>query len=633
MPRLNQAGDFWCAGIAGAGFSYGDFLDDRAIATGFVPRAGGRAFLNDDEAVTGYHDDSEVRAYNVRTGAHRILATNSVNEIDAGGNVWALFKVIDGQGDVRVSTGLHLPGAYLGAATGPMRNDCIGPDGSVAVRDQYHSLGPWHVHPVGGDPWLLSPGDATNVQLLGGRRALWRIGWTWFASEVEVPKPLTRIAWGLKMLDTPDGVFIVYQCEDGRVLAHINGESVGYVLGSAVDAFGIDAIRMADGRFRVVWATTEGEAPTSIVTAHFRASDPRVPLFGGVVEPPPPPPPPPEKPMLNYRSYERHVADRWHQLNGPGVTEAKRIQLGFSHEELDAILAREDDQSHGIAEEFKAVQCPIFVQIVAELHHVHGFKDVGLSTKNTGNRWEMPDGRSCATDIITVLPTDANGNVVAGNFHIIDALSSIGSNRTSPSWTDHGENKDPNRPWMLPPAPDGVVLPPPGPTPKPTGKIPRDQKHAYWREDTERQECSRDCTDNRQCDRHPNDPIHDVPPDPGPVPTPVPTPGAKDPRIAPIANVLRAALVQLEAVPAVVCPPAPPCELPHNPVCELPHGGAGAPMEHKELEAIVMGWARAFAGGTRRIMTPDLTLYLLYRYLFEGVTDEQNLADARERGR
>lgn len=172
------------------------------------------------------------------------------------------------------------------------------------------------------------------------------------------------------------------------------------------------------------------------------------------------------------------------------------------------------------------------------------------------------------------------------------------------------------------------------PTPMLPGTVvtPADDTHPYERDDLVRNECDK-MLPSGQCDREREHPIHKVTA-PGPViPGPVPPGSVKDPRVAPIAAGLRAALAQLEAVPVVVCPPAPPCPLEHNPVCDRPHGdGTSTKPEHAELDRIVAGWVRAFAGGTRRIMHPDLTTFLLYRFLFEGVTDEQNIQEARERG-
>lgn len=273
MPRLNRTGEFWCSGIAGAGFYVGDF-DTRGNARVLhhQDNAGMRGWFTDDLAITQF-GDSQVLGINARTGARVAVDGQGASEVQANGGVWAAFT-LDG---VRTSTGLKFPSAYIGASTGPARNDCIGPDGQIAIKEKYHSFGPWHVYRSDGSRWLLASGDAANIQLLGGDRAIYRQGWQWFATgDIPVPKPVTAIAWGLKLLETPEGWWLVYQAEDGRVVAHPNGNALGYILGSVTDAFGLDALRLADGRFSVIWATTEGENPRDIVTTYFSLSNPRV---------------------------------------------------------------------------------------------------------------------------------------------------------------------------------------------------------------------------------------------------------------------------------------------------------------------------------------------------------------------
>lgn len=276
MPRLNRDGSLWCSGIAGVGFFGGDFVADRPRTLTEIHPAGMRAFLNDEEAVTQCAD-TQVLAVKCRTGDRRVVSIGGAGEVFAGGGVWAAFLA---GGGVRTSTGLVLPSAYVGAGTGPMRSDCVGPDGQIAIKDTYHSYGPWHVYRRDRSRWLLSEKDAVNIQLLGGDRAIFREGWKWvgFGVGVPTPRPLTEPAWNLRYLETPEGWWIFYQENNGRIFAHPNGVPVGHILGSATDAFGIDAVMLADGRIRVIWATSEGEVPSSIVTAHFRLTDARVPL-------------------------------------------------------------------------------------------------------------------------------------------------------------------------------------------------------------------------------------------------------------------------------------------------------------------------------------------------------------------
>jgi hypothetical protein len=79
--------------------------------------------------------------------------------------------------------------------------------------------------------------------------------------------------------------------------------------------------------------------------------------------------------------------------------------------------------------------------------------------------------------------------------------------------------------------------------------------------------------------------------------------------------------------------PACPEPEPQTP-CPLPHGGATFPVDSEpELQACVEAWSDAFRNGTRRIMPPSLTAFLLYRFFVEGYTHEALVEEARERGR
>lgn len=301
MPRLNRTGELWCAGIAGAGFNGGDFVNDQLRVLVSVSSAGMRAFLNEEDAITQVDDGATI--INCRTGIRSPLG-HIAGEVFAGSNVWATFLAFPplrpDQG-VRTSTGLVLPEAYVGAGTGPLRNDCVGPDGTMAIKERYHSFGPWHLYRPDGSQILLTSGDAANIQLFEGGGAIYRIGWEWFGVGVPKPQPLTPIAWHLKMFMAGGEWWLHYQTGDGRVVAHPNGSSSGYLLGMAPDAFGADVAVLADGRLRSVWATNEGETVPSLVVRYARLTDPRVSL--GSAGPVDPPPPQGDEPMIRAFSH------------------------------------------------------------------------------------------------------------------------------------------------------------------------------------------------------------------------------------------------------------------------------------------------------------------------------------------
>lgn len=220
----------------------------------------------------------------------------------------------------------------------------------------------------------------------------------------------------------------------------------------------------AKGRLKVMWCPKN--APRTKLKP--KVVDP--------VDPIDPPPPPPENKM--FRNFEAYVTRRWNELGVPEKTAAVTRQLkptgkekrqlrilADAHKAAETITGKPLRVGSGkgkvskrtldLEEAYKAVQCPAIVQIAGELHHAQGNADVGLSTKNSGNHWPLPDGRKVATDIITIKPT-VDGKVVAGNFSLVDVVVSVGSPEARPAWSVLGENQDASRPWMLPPTPDGV---------------------------------------------------------------------------------------------------------------------------------------------------------------------------------
>ena len=145
---------------------------------------------------------------------------------------------------------------------------------------------------------------------------------------------------------------------------------------------------------------------------------------------------------MQYRDGQRdilpYLIGRWNELGIPAATLA--------------LTAR------GVTDEaeYKAVQIPAFIQIVGELHHALGMRDVGLSMKRTGNNWN-----GFATDIITLRPINTDGQSIAGNFILVDALVSAGSADCVPTWHVLGPNTDAARPWVVPPVPEDTPQTPP----------------------------------------------------------------------------------------------------------------------------------------------------------------------------
>lgn len=147
-----------------------------------------------------------------------------------------------------------------------------------------------------------------------------------------------------------------------------------------------------------------------------------------------------------FGDYGDYLARRWEELGGEAATQKVREKTGVYTEDQ----MQWDDHpelAEARAEEFKRVQCPIFVQIVGELYHLQQHHDVGLGEKKSGSHWETENG-PIASDIIVL--KSLNGD---GSFQWVDAFSSMGGPESKPQWAVIEPNYD--RKWLEPPVPDG----------------------------------------------------------------------------------------------------------------------------------------------------------------------------------
>lgn len=169
------------------------------------------------------------------------------------------------------------------------------------------------------------------------------------------------------------------------------------------------------------------------------------------------------------RDIKPYFVRRWNELGVPQKTKEVGERLGIrTHAEFKRIVETDRPRADAAERAFHEVQCPAIFQIVGELHWTHGMKDVGLSTKRAGINWN-----GFATDIVTQKPIDASGNVVGGNFILVDAVGAVGTPEPDPNaWHVLGENDNPARPWAEPPRPsaeepgNGHTDPDPNPDPE-----------------------------------------------------------------------------------------------------------------------------------------------------------------------
>src|SRR5262249_3694747 len=86
----------------------------------------------------------------------------------AGGGLWAAWLAPGSvQSGLFTSEGLHLPAADLLA---------VGPGGELGYKPAYQSLGPMVCRERDGSEWTIDPAAGGDLQLLGGRRAIWQYG-------------------------------------------------------------------------------------------------------------------------------------------------------------------------------------------------------------------------------------------------------------------------------------------------------------------------------------------------------------------------------------------------------------------------------------------------------------------------
>lgn len=275
MPRLNPAGD-WCAGIGGGVVT----VNGTVIAS----NAGGACWLDPFRVL--YQHGAHLETFDIRTGEIVVVDHEGATELAAGGGVYAAKL-----GAVRVSNRSE---RYPDYGVGD-----VGPDGSVLLKT-----------PDG----LFQGRYVSSLQALGGG------SWSGLDEHYRpicspgVPPvvPVEGRIYGLRRA----GRFCCYQAEQGaRFIVQWVDRPVGTVVAIAPTAFRPDLVVLPDGRLKVTYAETEGEAPASVRTFIVHPS-----TFTELTKPDPPPPDKddePEKPTMRpmppivkavvYELYTRHL--------------------------------------------------------------------------------------------------------------------------------------------------------------------------------------------------------------------------------------------------------------------------------------------------------------------------------------
>lgn len=305
MPHISSRGDV-AHGVGGGMAS----LNNVAFGRGGV---GG--WIDDDTIAFTNGDDSwVVSKYHVPTKTISRLADVGANVMFAGGwhAAW-WFGTTDERRGLYTTTGFRAQDAGLLG---------MGPDGAIGYKPLYQSNGPSLVRDVDGREWLLTPGHASALCLLGNGRAIWLEGFTVRSVGFDTP-PLYSAdggIWGVKAVQFGARWWISYYSGAHGIVLHPVDSFLGFSVLPKGD--GWHTIRAIDTDvIRVAVSRGEGEQPGDIWIRDYdvvrdlmrdpwatRISEPGV--LGNTWLPvsrvgittingePSPPPPPPEDPVL-----------------------------------------------------------------------------------------------------------------------------------------------------------------------------------------------------------------------------------------------------------------------------------------------------------------------------------------------
>jgi hypothetical protein len=216
-------------------------------------------------------------------------------------NTGAVTRVPGGAaGANQVSAGGGVAAWWLGSPTGGLFTttgfrcvECgapvVGPDGAIAYKPQYQSNGPVNVRERDGTTWRLTDEVAWDIELLGQRRAIWRVNFEPRVLNLPTPKTLTPMGWRPRAANVGGEWWIVYFNATKGLVAHPFNSLRGYVVrGPTVGSFAHDAVGL--GRtLRIAYGLNEAEQGGSVEVRDINVdTESRADL--GATDPPPPPP-------------------------------------------------------------------------------------------------------------------------------------------------------------------------------------------------------------------------------------------------------------------------------------------------------------------------------------------------------
>lgn len=258
MPIINRITGEVGHGVGGARVS----INNVPFNTGSF---GG--FLNRDEAVFVNGDDGwVVSVINLRTQARRRMTEGAFGAggmpanlvFTGGGLVASQLTSSDAARGLYVSTGLRLPDAGLVK---------VGPNGELAYKPSYQSMGPTLIQELDGSEWTLMQSAPSSIALLGNNRAVWlegtrNVGWR----GTEPVNVLPGDKWNITACYVKGQLWVSYYSAEKGLVVHPAAKLEGFIVSPAgVDAWAeistveehVDAIYVAVSR-------GEGQQPGDI---------------------------------------------------------------------------------------------------------------------------------------------------------------------------------------------------------------------------------------------------------------------------------------------------------------------------------------------------------------------------------
>lgn len=408
-------------------------------------------------------DDDRLYVYDVHTPQKppvKLVEPNwGANALAANGGRWMAW--LAGTGLYGPSGVIDASGRLAGVSQEQDGRGAASPDGYIAVTDNENQG--FRIVGPSGEVTLEVPGTiALSMQVLDATTAVW-------VDEHRKPR-----AVGLPQPDVPSmGLFAIRAIEVKErwyVLAATNDGLILYPWEDASEGWKYDGnafyptafVRDGGSLVSIAFATGAGETPESLRVWNVNVvTDPKVSLGAA----------PTPEPKMPDSLYEAVKAER-----------AK----------YPAELTRDQP-----------------AKILNAVAWAHRDKGWGLSVKKFGNNVPSPQGVPVAYDILHHKPSDTLWGCFTDDM------------KATVNWGQEDHHHNPDRPWLAPVQPEDVTVPEPGPV-EPGGPVAPGVKHAYWRDDNDRNECSVELTNGKQCDKPREDPIHAVAvPSPGPTTPPV----------------------------------------------------------------------------------------------------------------